>query len=379
VMWSWTRVNTWRECPARYSLKYLEKLTEPVVMAYQVGRRLHEAIEEYSRYCYERKVPRDEAWGPENAARYYEPALQEFVANGLPGLEFDWERVVVDGDSIERWFAVPLPEDKGELVGRVDLVLWNEAFGELTVVDYKAGWPAGHYDSTAVPEQLQLYAWAMRQVFPQAEHVYAKLYWPLAGVERSWEVWDADIAWFLRLVEAIEAAKDFPVNPGRHCHYCGYARHGCPLALEMDKHVVQSQGEAERVLAEIAALEQAKDQRKDALVAYCERTGATVEGGGLKARYSPRVKFEADPRQFEQALRRMGREPFEFAKLPSRKEVRRAVWNAFDDPWAVFEPDAKAALEKLTADPENPFADEGASELLAAIREEKTARFTIGK
>ncbi len=224
--WSHTRLSTYLRCPLAYKLGYIDEEPEQVGDALRRGREVHEFCEAYARECYRQKEPTLWSWGREQLASY-PPDVREIGERFIESTTFDWNLIVADGESVERPFALPLPDGLGILRGRCDLVQYNEYEGNLVVTDYKSGFQYGAQDEEC-PPQMQCYGWAMAQEFDVQQ--VTVIYRHLGNNEtRSWDLWDPQPSWAMSAVRRVLADDRFEPTPSaRACGWCGH-RHLCPV------------------------------------------------------------------------------------------------------------------------------------------------------
>lgn len=227
-LWSYTRINAWRDCPHSYYLHYVQNEIEALVPIFGQGAEFHRVAEEYARHCLEREVSQDLDWAYARADRYDESELVQAISNFAQEMVFDWGAITRVGEAVERWFDVPLdPAGEDRLRGRIDLLMFNEVQNQLWIWDYKMG--RMRYDPDWPPRQLLLYAWAMHEEYPEAWSMLLLILQPLLPPVKQWEVQGRpDIDWARQIIAEAKAATEFPVRPGNRCGACGYVLH-CPL------------------------------------------------------------------------------------------------------------------------------------------------------
>jgi len=356
--WSYTRLATYERCPAAYRFRYIDGEPGKPTEALLRGQAVHEFAENYARHCLERKVETDLAAAEELMASYPDEVralCRQFVETTM----FDWSLIVADGQSVEREFEVELPNDAGILVGRVDLVQWNEYEGSLIVTDYKSGWAPPKPDEC--PPQLQCYAWAMREVFPAATHVIAIARYLGSNTLHDWHLFDPRPDWALSLIRRIEGDTRFSPTPSPvACAYCDYT-HLCPLVQADPVTTIADEQQAEECLAQIVATEARLTELRNALKAWTQEHGEII-AYGKRAGPLPPIWYEHNeeyvPRdglrreEIGQKLREVGIDDKAIRKLwPEPKFDAKAAGKllreleAEEDPFGTCEADPR--LETL--------------------------------
>lgn len=237
VRLSFSRVDTYRTCPAQFRYGYVEGLPAAPSPHLSFGSAIHAALERF----YDTKPPVcptvDEllgflydAWDTSGFAggsrdeqltwyRHAQDVLRRFHAREAP-------RYRQPAD-VERWFEVPFGDD-AVVVGSIDRVDAHDD-GTLEVVDYKTTKRIRDRDAVRRSLQLAIYAVA-------CEHLYGRL--PAAvtlafvvpGVDVRVPTDELDLEGARRAVAEVAAgvrAQRFPPTPGRLCGWCDF-RSVCP-------------------------------------------------------------------------------------------------------------------------------------------------------
>jgi len=358
--WSYTRLATYARCPAAYKFRYIDEEPGKPTEALLRGQAVHEFAESYARHCLERRVETDLTAAEELMASYPDE-VRALCRDFADTTTFDWGLIVADGQSVEREFAVELPNGAGVLVGRVDLVQWNEYDGSLIVTDYKSGWAPPKPDEC--PPQLQCYAWAMREVFPAASHVVAIVRYLGNNTLHDWHLLDPRPDWALSLITRIESDTRFLPTPSpQACAWCDYT-HLCPLVQADPPTTITDEQQAGECLAQIVATEARLTELRNALKAWTQEHGEVIAYGKRAGPLAP-IWYERGeeyvPRdglrreQIEKALREVGIDEKSIKALwPAPKFDGRAAGKlmrelqAEEDPFGTGETDPR--LETLRA------------------------------
>ena len=265
-------------CPARWRMKYVEKLPDPSGPAAQLGKAVHDAV------AYLLKGDEEAALSAIAGAPDYEEAKKLF--NNIKWLMSDLRRET-DLIATEVRFAmdaefniVDFRSSEAVFRGIIDLLTYNGE--EVWIIDWKTG------RADPDPKQLVLYAFALSQLgVPQKFGPITKVRFGLIR-SREWldfplnEAEDFGIveAWLKRKIREIETDNEFKPRPGPHCAYCPYINR-CVTAKEL--HEITDPIEALRraeMLSELAKRYKAFARE------YVKNTGEILEVDGRK--FGPR-------------------------------------------------------------------------------------------
>ena len=230
-----SRLGTWQDCPRRYRFTYLDRPAPPKGPPWahnSVGAAVHSALAAWWDLPLERRTStaaaalvrskwinlgfRDDA----QSLAWCERAA-EMVARYVVGI--DPEDVPV---GIER--TVGMATERLAFSGRIDRL--DRRDDELVVVDYKTGRHVLSTDDTRGSLALALYALAAARTL-RSRCVRVELHHLPTGEVHAWEHTEQTLARHLQrahdLAEEIQAAREFPAQPGPMCGWCDFAAH-CP-------------------------------------------------------------------------------------------------------------------------------------------------------
>lgn len=169
-----SKIDTYRDCPLRYRLQYVDKLEVPSKPAMVVGSCVHKALE----IAHERKWRAEDApqaaqvlrdlWRrvigettPEGRGDAI-ARVEKLATQGIPWyLQWRWATGQIDIATEHRWDAT-VPGTDIQLRGTWDRLY--RADGQTVVSDVKSGRYLPRDMDTDL--QLTLYSWAYRQTFP---------------------------------------------------------------------------------------------------------------------------------------------------------------------------------------------------------------------
>lgn len=281
--WSYTRLETYRACPRRYKLRYVDAAPPAYTPPYDIGRAFHEFAEAYAKHCFQHGLPSDLEAARELALRWrgVSDELEQLCLNWAGRTEFDWSLVVADGQSVERWVERRLPN--GDLFrGRIDLVLYNEADQALWIRDYKTSWYADPVQPPDPPLQLLMYAWLAFGQWPLVETAYLQVEYVRTGFVHEWGPVAAPLDWveahIMAWIGEINADAEYSPRPGPHCAMCEYL----PNCDELQEAwpALRTPEDAARVWRELEGRRQQDRLLRAALRQFVEQHGAVDLGDG---------------------------------------------------------------------------------------------------
>jgi putative RecB family exonuclease len=261
--YSHSRLATFEDCPRKFRFRYVDaiKVDSEGVEAF-MGKRVHEILERlYHHVARFGKPPslaqvlerfrRDwaQAWHEkvtivrtENAPEFYEDrgarCLENFYRANYPftsgetvGLE---QRLSLELDGEGRYRAI----------GIVDRIV-RRGDGVFEIHDYKTSGYLPPQRRVDEDRQLALYQIGLEQTYSDAREV--ELVWHYLVFNRTLrsrrtpeELADLRSA-TMRLIDSIEAERDYPAKPGPLCRWCDFAEL-CPDATEEARAVAKPRG-----------------------------------------------------------------------------------------------------------------------------------------
>jgi hypothetical protein len=197
---SYSSISKYKECPAAYAYRYIQKMSDSPTAAMMRGTRLHKLAEDYMGNA-------DEAV-PYDIKRVGLKIYQLREAGAKPEAEWyvgrDWEPVAT--------------KDEAMLMAVIDVHHLSNT--TLKIHDYKSG---REYPSHA--DQLELYSTIGLRVYPDAKRAESSAIYFDSGHEGSQrsiirdmlpyyiDKWGSDIS-------RIESDVEFRATPGGHCKRC---------------------------------------------------------------------------------------------------------------------------------------------------------------
>lgn len=292
MIYSFSRLKKYSECPASFQYKYLfdmpEVLTEPLVL----GKAVHAAIQGYLGGV-EMNVAIDSAM---------QEAELPIERNDVAKLTHHPSVTSTSGGHIEDHFVVPLDEyGTIQFQGYIDW--WDKkSDGSVQLIDWKTNRmkyaPKENY-------QLGLYAWYLCRITGAKEinaelaflryqsgenHIYnaremeESRQWALNLAE---EIEDKVAEW--NLVSELQDDSLFQATPGKHCQYCGYASL-CIQSAKIEPVIIEDRADAMKLATEVIRLEAALDNMKGKLKEWVKNNDDVTIGDSAFA-FVPSVSW----------------------------------------------------------------------------------------
>lgn len=234
---SFSRVDTYQQCPLRFRFAYLDKLPEEPNPHLSWGTSVHRAIETWWSQKLPAAPPVDvllqalyDCWddtGFEGMARDDKITWYRYAQNVLRRHHERYASRFVPAVASEEWFALELAEDL-EVVGSIDHVARIPS-GGIGIVDWKTGKRAKTKQDVRGSLQLAIYTLAAVELWGH-EPEWVALDFVVPGVRvtvpREEIDTEAARATILQVAERVRA-EAFPPSPSRLCDWCDY-RSLCP-------------------------------------------------------------------------------------------------------------------------------------------------------
>lgn len=206
--WSFSRLQCYEECPAKFKYKFIDKLPEPKSDAMQRGIDIHKKCEDFLN----------------GDAIVVDPELMRFGAlfqdlrEAKPMTEEQW--ALTSDWKTTGWFS------KGKQAAWVRVILDAGVIYEdhtALVIDFKTGKPWG--DNT---DQMQLFGDVTLCRHPDLKEVETRLWYLDTGDEKV-EVFkrkglDDRLDYWEDRVEPMFGDTDFMPKPSNKCRWCAFSR-----------------------------------------------------------------------------------------------------------------------------------------------------------
>jgi putative RecB family exonuclease len=260
-VWSHSRLSAFEKCPLQYRYRYVDRIRKDTFgIEGFLGNRVHEALEHlYRRKAEAKKTPKLnevlEVYGARWDAEYNDKV--RIVRRGLLPADYRLEGEKYlrgfyhrnspfdDGETLGLEVKVEFALDAGgryPIVGYIDRLVRRQP-GMYEIHDYKTTAFRPSDEELRRDRQLTFYQIAVRDRHADARDVRLVWHFLAQGDRRTATRTESEIEEHrrqaIRLVDKIEAARDFPARPGPLCRWCEY-RDICP----MEKHKVAAEAAA---------------------------------------------------------------------------------------------------------------------------------------
>ena len=214
--YSYSKVNTFMECPLKYKFQYIDRLPRKTSKAAEIGSKIHEAISYQLKGQYADSVLALDVEDYYEAERKVEAAVNLAISLGKP-LAIEQKFSFSERETPTEW-------SRSFFRGIFDLVV--EDTGGISVWD----WKTGHVRPTAM--QISLYAYYAEKVFGKPLKAFGYV---LLNTNEIMEV-NRDfipisiekMKYTIGKIENAERSGEFKAKPDNHCMYCDFVD-SCPL------------------------------------------------------------------------------------------------------------------------------------------------------
>jgi len=215
--WSYSRYSTFKQCPLKAKLKFIDKIEEPKNPHLERGIEAHTKAEQYVKSEIQ-KMPAC----LEKFKEVFKDARRAYKKTDLIAIEENWG--FTSDWEIADWF------DWQNCATRVKVDFLQAENGLGILRDWKTG--KFRQDSAAdYMEQLELYALATFLQRPDIENLKCYLYYLDSGYiypEKGLEFTRADLPrliklWDRRVAPMLKATK-FPPRANKFCNWCHYRK-----------------------------------------------------------------------------------------------------------------------------------------------------------
>lgn len=203
--WSYSKYNTYCQCPRKIKYRYVDGLPDPAGPAADRGTRIHKLAEDYVTRQLEHFPVELVLFSKQlrYLRRIRATAEQEWALNS------NWEQV--PWDAPDMWCR-----------GKVDCT-YRTKEGVQIVIDYKTGKVRPEHES-----QLSFYALLSFLVFPEVNEVGTMLWYLDHGTETAKTYKRSQVEHLKRhwaeVTHSLLTDTEFPTNPSPLCNYCAFSR-----------------------------------------------------------------------------------------------------------------------------------------------------------
>lgn len=361
---SFSSLSKYDECPSAWKARRIDKVVEPPSKPLEMGIILHEIFAAYDEELYSSGLTDYAAGMPAIVERifasnnrvtstaYYDEVL--IAAKGYAKVY----RLNVDSlIGLEIELRMPLGENYPDLLGYVDIAE-SVNDGEqpfIGITDRKTGW--GSTVTEAYKFQRKLYGLMMRHKYPN-ELIGVRNHFTRAGIYTPWELlqpWDYDsvlgqVKAILQRMEVSEQYNEYPATPNPNCGWCPIAAR-CEVVQNLRRtgNALLDEAEAKTMVAEVLALDAARDARVKTLKTWVNGNGPVVLDNGAAAGFttpqpSPTV---TDIAAFVSA---MGEEAYPLLRVDGKAIKKFSDDSRLDDLWVESMPRPQFKVGKAKGD-----------------------------
>ena len=238
MLWSFTRLNLYEQCPGAWKERYIDHKKELSSLAAMKGSLCHRIAERYWEHCSGAGLPSDPHAMPDLVNTAF------FHGGGVPQSEYrDVARIcftIADRMFLELddYYGTEtnLTADVGgyKFQARLDLV--HVRGTTATNTDLKTGFGVKSQAETDADFQLSTQAVPLMAKLPHLELVKSNFYYPRFNVLRESTRTIEDVertrTEIVQRIQQIEADTEFRYTPGDGCAWCGF-KDGCPRLAEV--------------------------------------------------------------------------------------------------------------------------------------------------
>lgn len=219
--WSFSRYSDYKQCPAKFAYKHLDRLVEPGNAAMERGSAIHTMAEQYAKGTL-KALPKELSLFKEEFAALRKEKVKMIEESWT--WTNNWASETTYNDWNSAWLRVKL-----------DAAYLNEKASALVVIDHKTG-RFSDYNLPEYGEQLELYGLAGLLKVPDAKIVSPRLWYLDAGViYPSGEPEQPELEYtradeprlrkiWLQRVKPMFADKTFKPKPNNKCTWCHYRK-----------------------------------------------------------------------------------------------------------------------------------------------------------
>lgn len=267
---SYTRANTYKECPRKYKCRYIEEREEVKSDALINGSDMHEAIEAYTLHLLKEGLKTDMDYlanlpvSSEVAELIERFAETHILEPGKYSVEEFWD-FPLNGDT---WTAkIDRCKDEGDLV---------------IIRDYKSDHNLRSQGDVDKDLQLKIYAAAASHKFPEAKEFACQIDFVRFGVVRETGYFREDIPKIERemiaLTKRIAADKDYKPTPGSACEWCSY-KADCEGLEKPGITAIKGPEDVVELVEWLIAAEARIKEIKSLLKPHCTKEGNVIVNG----------------------------------------------------------------------------------------------------
>jgi len=203
--WSYSRLNTYEQCPQKFKLTVVLGIREPGSAAMDRGSEIHKAGEVFLKTTGVEVPEAYKLLGEEMVS------IRELGAKSELEITFDKDWGVTGWFDKNAWLRI-----------KIDAMVFDAKTNTIRIIDFKTGKNRGGYE-----DQLELYAVAALNLYPDVENISAELWFvdsgEIVGTSKGDYVQamlpDLKKKWETRVLPMFEDSI-WPARPNQFCGFC---------------------------------------------------------------------------------------------------------------------------------------------------------------
>lgn len=207
--WSYSRLNTYEQCPFKFKLTVVLGIKEPGSAAMERGTQVHKDAEIFLR------VPSAEL-----------PESYKLLADELQSIKDNGAKAEVEVTFTKDWQPTGWFDKDAWVRIKVDSIVYLPKTNSIRIIDFKTGKNRGGYE-----DQIELYAIAALILYPDISNISAELWFVDSGeiIGSSHGQYTHDMLpalkqkWEDRVVPMFEDAI-WPARPNNFCGFCHFRK-----------------------------------------------------------------------------------------------------------------------------------------------------------
>lgn len=248
MVWSFTRITSFEQCPYEWKLRYIDAEPGETSFFGQFGTFMHKILERYEKgdlslfdlsSYYENHF--DEEITLPAPANQYSDIRYSYYQKGLDYLD-NIDLILDDYDILGVEKEVRFKVGPHEMIGYIDLLLRERTSGEIIILDHKSATlkfkKNGEISKTSLPhfeefkKQLYLYSIPILTEYGHVDYLEWNMFKDRGHIKVPWlpAEYETTKEWAIAAIDQILTEKDFPAKPDSYyCwNLCSQRYNGCP-------------------------------------------------------------------------------------------------------------------------------------------------------
>jgi putative RecB family exonuclease len=267
LIYSYSKINTFEQCPLKFKLKYIDKIKIPTKSVETLlGFAVHSVLEYLHNEVKTGRIPSvdeiitiyNDTWQEnydetvvvivkKNSTKedYFNKGIKFIMSYYTKNYPF-----VDNTIETEKEIFIEL-EEKIKIKGFIDRLVYNKEKDEYEIHDYKTSNSMPYQEQIDNDKQLALYSIAIKELFGQDKEVYLIWHYLAHNVKiyskRTNEQLEELKKDILKQIKEIEQTNEFPPKISRLCDWCEY-KSICPALKKKEEYESMFKKEYQREL-----------------------------------------------------------------------------------------------------------------------------------